>query len=178
MILALTFKCDVQSLKNHQQYDQDEKFTKYVCERLAKEVSDYYIETKSKKARINSEILKKQVDSVRAELNNSISNVASEIDNNYNLNPALSKKASAGKKKAIDVQANTAILTQLVTQSELAKIALRKETPLIQLIDKPIYPLDMQKSSKLKFLIIGGLLGAFMVTFYLLLARIIKENLN
>jgi hypothetical protein len=36
----------------------------------------------------------------------------------------------------VDVQANTAILTELVKQSELAKVTLRKETPLIQIIDR------------------------------------------
>ena len=39
---------------------------------LLKETSDFYIETKSKKARINVEILQKQVDSVKNELNNEI----------------------------------------------------------------------------------------------------------
>jgi hypothetical protein len=42
----------------------------------------------------------------------------------------------------VDVQANTAILTEeLVKQTELAKVTLRKETPLIQIMNGPILPL-------------------------------------
>jgi len=43
---------------------EDQNFSKLFCEQLAKETSDFYIETKSKKARINVDILQKQTDSI------------------------------------------------------------------------------------------------------------------
>ena len=64
---------------------EDELFSKILCESIAKETSDLYIETKSKKARINKDVLQKQVDSVRYELNRAITGVAAETDNVYNL---------------------------------------------------------------------------------------------
>jgi hypothetical protein len=155
---------------------ENELFAKMFCEKLAKETSDFYIETKSKKARMNAEVLQKQVDSVRVELNNAINGVASESDNVYNLNPALSLKSTPSKKRQVDMQANTAILTQLVTQSELSKVALRKETPLIQLIDRPILPLDKEKTGKLVALILGALISGFLSIFYLAL-RLLYEKL-
>jgi uncharacterized protein involved in exopolysaccharide biosynthesis len=156
---------------------KDELFSKVFCESLAKETSDFYIETKSKKARLNANILQKQVDSIRAELNGSITKVALEIDNVYNLNPALNIKGTASKKKQIDVQSNTALLTNLVVQLELAKITLRKETPLIQLIDKPILPLIKEKFGKLKSLFLGGILALFLSVFYLIFVQIFKKIL-
>jgi uncharacterized protein involved in exopolysaccharide biosynthesis len=54
------------------------------------------------------------------------------------------------------VQANTAILTELVKQSELAKVTLRKETPLIQIIDRPILPLAKERFGKAKGIVLGG----------------------
>ena len=62
----------------------NEQFSKLFCEALAKETSEFYIETKSKKAKINVDILQKQADSIRSELNGAIVGVASANDNVYN----------------------------------------------------------------------------------------------
>jgi hypothetical protein len=153
---------------------ENEIFSKIFCESLAKETSDFYIETKSKKARINVEVLQKQVDSVRNALNNAITGLANETDNVYNLNPAFNIKVAPSKKRQIDVQANTSILTNLVVQLELAKINLRKETPLIQLIDSPILPLEKSKLGKLKTMILGGVLSGLFLSFYLILVLILS----
>lgn len=154
---------------------ENEIFSKVFCENLAKETSDFYIETKSKKAKINVSVLQKQVDSVKNALNGAIADVAYETDNVYNMNPALNIKGAPSKRMQIDVQANTAILTNLVVQLELAKITLRKETPLIQLIDKPILPLEKEKFGKLKSIILGGFLSGFLFILYLIFGRLYKK---
>jgi hypothetical protein len=145
---------------------ENEIFAKFFCENLAEETSNFYIGTKIKKAKINADVLQKQVDSIRNELNISITGVANEVDNVYNLNPAFNIKGAPSKKKQIDVQANTAILTNLVVQLELAKITLRKETPLIQLIDRPIFPLENEKFGKLKSIFLGIFLAGFLCILY------------
>ena len=124
---------------------------------------------------MNVEILQKQTDSIREALNNAITGVASESDNVYNLNPAFNVKSSPGKRRQVDVQANTAILTQLVAQLELSKVTLRKETPLIQVIDRPILPLEKDKVSKLKSLILGGFLAGFLTVLYLVFSSLYKK---
>ena len=154
---------------------EDELFSKIFCENLAKEVSKFYIETKSKKARINVGVLQLQVDSVKSQLNSAIMGMASEVDNVYNLNPAFNIKGAPTKKRQIDIQANTAILTNLVVQLELAKITLRKETPLIQLIDTPILPLEKAKFGKMKSIILGGFLTVFIHILYLIFGRLYKK---
>lgn len=146
---------------------ENELFSKLFVEVLAKEVSEFYIETKSKKAKINVEILEKQTDSIRAKLNEAITGVAYANDNTYNLNPALNVKRAPSVQKQIDVQANTVILTQLVTNLEIARVTLRKETPLIQIIDKPILPLKKEKYSKFKSMISIGFLFGFICTFFI-----------
>ena len=156
----------------------NEIFSKIFCENLAKETSDFYIQTKSKKARLNFEVLQNQVDSVRNTLNNAITYIGSEIDNNFNLNPALSNKTASAKKSQIDIQSNTAIFTNLLVQLELSKITLRKETPLIQIIDSPIYPLDKNKHGKINSFITGAFILLFLTIIYLLLAQLAKKLNN
>jgi uncharacterized protein involved in exopolysaccharide biosynthesis len=150
----------------------NELFSKAFAENLAFEVSSYYIEIKSKKARQNMEILQHQTDSIRAELNGAITGVAAAADNTFGLNPAMMVRKSPGTRRQVDVQANTAILTQLVTNLEMAKVSLRKETPLIQVIDKPILPLKKEKVGKLKSLILGGFLAGFLTALILVFKKL------
>lgn len=153
----------------------NELFAKYFCEALAKQVGSFYIETKSKKARMNMSILDRQVDSIRGELNGAITGVAVANDNTFNLNPALNVRRAPSARKQVDVQANTAILTELVKQAELAKVTLRKETPLIQVIDRPILPLSKERLGKAKGILIGGFLSGFFIALFLIGHRLLKK---
>lgn len=157
---------------------ENEVFSKVFNEALADVVSDFYIDSKSEKSRLNMTILQRQLDSIRGELNGSITGVAVANDRTFNLNPALNVKRVPSARKQVDVQANTAILTELVKQTELAKVTLRKDTPLIQIIDKPIYPLKKEKFGKAKGIIMGGFLGGFFIVAFLILKRLWKMLLN
>lgn len=156
----------------------NELFAKYFCEALAKQVGNFYVDTKSKKARINMAILERQVDSIRSELNGSITGVAVANDNTFNLNPAMNVRRAPSARRQVDVQANTAILTELVKQSEMAKVTLRKETPLIQVIDRPILPLAKESFGKLKGGILGGGIFVFISIFFLVGRKFYNENLK
>jgi hypothetical protein len=153
----------------------NELFSKAFAENLVTNVSEFYIETKSKKAKNNVAILQRQADSIRNELNLAITGVAITSDNTFNLNPALNVNRIPSAKKQIDVQANTAILTQLVTNLEMAKVTLLRETPLIQLIDRPILPLKKDKPGKAKSLLMGGLLAGIFTALYLILMKMLKQ---
>ncbi|WP_281298264.1 Wzz/FepE/Etk N-terminal domain-containing protein [Flavobacterium limnophilum] len=153
----------------------NELFSKYFCEALARQVGQFYVATKTKKARANMAILQKQTDSIRGELNGAITGVAVANDNTFNLNPALNVRRAPSARRQVDVQANTAILTELVKQTELAKVTLRKETPLIQVIDRPILPLPKERFGKAKGIVMGGFLVGFLVAFSLIMRRVFKE---
>ncbi|MFD2601229.1 lipopolysaccharide biosynthesis protein [Flavobacterium suzhouense] len=150
----------------------NEHFSKVFTESLANVVSDFYIETKTEKSKINMEILQRQLDSIRGELNGSISGVAVANDRTFALNPALNVKRVPSVRKQVDVQANTTILTELIKQTELAKVTLRKETPLIQVIDRPIYPLKKERFGKAKGIVFGGFIGGFLAVMYFIVRRL------
>jgi uncharacterized protein involved in exopolysaccharide biosynthesis len=153
---------------------ENEAFAKAFSETLAKQVSDFYVDTKSKKARMNMAILQHQTDSIRGELNGAITGVAVANDNTFMLNPALNVNRAPSAKRQVDVQANTAILTELVKQTELAKVTLRKETPLIQVIDRPILPLPKERLGKAKGILIGGFISGFLIVCFLIGRRVLK----
>ena len=154
---------------------ENETFSKAFTETLAKETSEYYVEIKSKKSKMNVEILQYQADSIRNELNGAITGVASATDNVFNLNSAMNVKRTTSARRQVDVQANTAILTQLVAQLEMAKVGLRKETPLLQVIDAPILPLEKEKVGRLKSLVLGGFLAGFLTALYLVFGQLYRK---
>ena len=153
----------------------DEYFAQQFTLALTKTVTDFYVDTKSKKAKENMAILNHQIDSIRGQLNGAITSVAVANDNTFALNPALNVKRVPSARRQVDVQANTAILTEIVKQAELAKVTLRKETPLIQIIDEPILPLPKEEFGKIKGIILGFIMAGFVMILFLILGKIIRE---
>lgn len=156
----------------------NELFSKEFAEALVNVVSTFYIETKTKKQTANVAILQHQTDSVRQELNRAISGVARSTDDIPNLNPARQVLRASSQQRQVDVQANTAILTELVKNLELSKLSLRKETPLFQVIDKPILPLRVERLGKLRGLVNGGFVAGFLTVLVLLSRRILRNMLQ
>jgi uncharacterized protein involved in exopolysaccharide biosynthesis len=155
-----------------------EIFSKLFCENLINQTSNYYVEIKSKKAKLNVSILQKQVDSIRMELNNSINGVAKLNDNIYNLNPAFNIKKTPTARRQIDVQANSAILSQLINNLELSKMTLLKETPLFQIIDTPTIPLKINKTSKIISILISALISFIFSTLVIIINHNYKKYIS
>jgi len=153
----------------------DELFASLFANKLVENVNNSYVETKTKKSTQNLQILQHQADSVRAQLNSSISGVASAIDAAPNANPLLLTLRVPSQRKQVDVQASSAVYAEIVKNLELSKISLRRETPLIQLIDTPVLPLDNNRLSKIKGLIFGFILGAFLSGFWMIMKSILSK---
>lgn len=147
----------------------DEVFSKEFNEAIVDQVNSFYITTKTKKSLENIVILQRKTDSVRAVMNGAIASSAVIVDVTPNLNPTKqSQRLIPAQRSQFSVETNKAILGQLVQNLEMSKMALLKETPLIQVIDEPIYPLQIIKTGKLKSLVIGGILASFLCVIFLL----------
>ena len=154
----------------------NEEFSRHFPEELIKIVSEYYIETKTKKAKSNYLVIKQLTDSVRIELNNAITGVATANDNTFLLNPAFNVKRVPSVHKEVNVQANQAILTELVKNLELARMNLLNETPFIEIIDTPVSPIPADKLAKSKAIVIGGFLGGFLIIGYLVVLNYVRNR--
>lgn len=157
----------------------DEFFSKYFNEAIVKNVNDFYVQTKTKRSSDNVKIIQRQADSVRSVMNGAIYTAAVITDATPNLNPTRQVQRMAPiQKSQFSAEANKAVLTEMVKNLELSKMSLLKETPLIQVIDYPIFPLTKDKFGKLKGLIIGGILGGFVVCLLLIIRKAFKEILG
>lgn len=150
---------------------KSEDFSKSFNEVLVNTVNEFYIKTKTKKSLDNIAILQHKTDSVRAVLNGSISAGATAIDVTPNLNPTRQAQRTIPMQRSqFSAETNKAILGQLVQNLELSKMNLMKESPLIEKIDEPIYPLPSTVTSKTKMAILG-FIGAVMMTVLVLIAQ-------
>ena len=150
---------------------KDEAFAKAFADRIVRTVNDFYVNTKTKKSAENLAILQFQADSIKRVLNYSISGVAAAIDANPNSNPAFQALRVPSQRKQIDVQANGAAYQEVVKNLEIAKITFRKEKPLIQVIDEPVFPLYNERFGKAKGIILGGIIFGFFSVLYLLIKK-------
>lgn len=157
----------------------DETFSKEFNEALVKEVNEFYIQTKTKKSLDNIKILEQKTDSVRAVMNASISTAASVIDATPNLNPTRqSQRVGPTQRAQFSAETNKAILGHLVQNLELSKMSLMKETPLIQVVDEPKYPVFKEEESKLKMVVIFAFLVFLLTALALTFTRIIHISLK
>ncbi len=143
---------------------KDEYFSKNFTEKLVQVVNEFYTQTKTKKTFQNVQILQHQADIVKESLNSSLFGVASAIEASPNANPQLVSLKVLSQKKQIDVQAATAIYSEIVKNLEITKISLREEKPLIQIIDEPVLPLPSSKVKKYIATLVGFFTSALIIS--------------
>lgn len=156
----------------------DEIFAKEFNLQIVKDVNDFYAETKTKKALLNLAVLQHQTDSVKNVLNNSLYKSVSVSDATPNLNPTKQILRAPIQRMQISVEENKAILVQLVQNLEVAKITLRKDAPLIQVVDTPIIPLPVSFMPVWRGCLIFGILGLILAAFFMSARRLYKNLIN
>lgn len=157
----------------------NERFSKNLNTTLVKTVNSFYLETKTKKSRQNLEILQKKVDSISKNVNVAIFESAQAIDNTPNLNPTRQILRVVPMQRAqARSEVNKQIYGQLIQNLELAKVTLLKETPLIQIIDNPLFPLEKKESNPLIYLLVFGFFGFLCVVFVLFFIKNIADILG
>ena len=157
---------------------KDEVFAKIFNEVLVNKVNSFYYKTETKKTAFNLNVLQVQTDSVKGLLDMSFLALAEIDQNTPNLNPLVKTAKVPYQKAMANLQANQAIYLEIVKQLELAKVAHRNKTPLIQIIDKPSFPLENTRWTFLDILILGIFGGGMLIVLLLSLQRIIRQALE
>lgn len=154
--------------------DGDEQFAKSFVENLASTVIDFYVDYRSQKSRQNVEILQRQTDSLNHLINFGIGSIAATSD--LNINPVRQIVRVGSQRRQVDLQVNGALYGELLKNLELSKISLRKQMPLIQIIDTPVLPLEKKKPGRLFTGIIFAFLGVLFTAIFLLVRNHIRET--
>ena len=81
-------------------------------------------------------------------------------------------------KQELDAQLYSMVYAEVLKNLETLKLDMARETPILQMIDTPIYPLKKERLGKAKAIAIGGILGGFLIVSYLLGGVYLKKLLS
>lgn len=155
---------------------KDEVFSKIFPERLIQKATDFYIQTKTKRTKANVELLQQKADSLEKLLSQRTYSVAETQD--LNLNPAKRIATVRAELLSLDKGVIQLMYGEVMKNLEMSKMAMAQETPLIQIVDRPVYPLRKEKFGRLKGLIVGGFLGGFLTIMILSMKRFYRQIMN
>jgi LPS O-antigen subunit length determinant protein (WzzB/FepE family) len=146
----------------------NENFSKYFLETFIDQVTAYYVDIKTERAKKNLEFIQKRTDSMRAAYQSTLYGRA--VTSDANTNPNFQVTLVPQENQQTDVQILKAAYSELARSQEAAKTTLNRSTPLIQYLDRPTLPLRMNTSKRwLSFML--GLLGGMLLTSLFLLLR-------
>ena len=162
-IIYLSFTCS------------DEKFAKFFSESLISEMSRMYISYQTKQSTNTISFLQNRADSVFVELEKAEQEFARVKDINQRIIKA------SGRLKELQLMRNVEVLNtmylELVKNIEVSKLTLLNQTPIIQVIDKPILPLEDTKMSIFLVLLITIFISTTFSIIYIVLRKLVDDSL-
>jgi hypothetical protein len=150
---------------------KEENLSKLISEKILKIATDFYIETKVGRLRNNVARLEKRTDSIYVLLNYKTQSTRQDalllLNGNFsNVNEAINSEISQRDKGML-----TSIYGQLVTNLETSKASLIQETPTVQIVDSPVFPLEKSETKWYMGLLIGLFISFFSSILYFLLFK-------
>jgi LPS O-antigen subunit length determinant protein (WzzB/FepE family) len=155
---------------------KDEAFSKLFEEKLMEETYRFYKDTRTAQSRANINMMQAKADSIKHLYESSLYRSAGYSQ--VNINQALSFAAVPKIKQENNAQLYATVYTEVLKNLETLKLDLARETPIVQIIDTPRFPLEKVRLGKAKAMAIGGVLGGFLIVFYLLGAMFLKKAME
>ena len=153
---------------------QDQYFAKVFVENIIDEMSKFYVGYNTSQSRNTLEFIQNRADSVYLELKLAEEEYAKVQDINQRI-----VKAS-GRLKELQLMRTVQVLNtmyiELVKNLELSKLTLLKETPIIEVMDGPVFPLEDKKIKPLILIVLFVFLAIFLAIIYIILIKIVKDN--
>ena len=152
---------------------ENEDLTISLLEILYEELSAFYIDKAIEKEKKTYKLLEERNDSIKIELSSAEYLLADFNDSNRNL------VTLKGYLKKIRLERQARILSTMynetIRQMEESNFAVKNATPYVQIIDFPSKPISPKKDSLFKALIIGFLIGFFLSTVYIIMAKLFRD---
>lgn len=152
---------------------RDEVFSKLFTERLVATATNFYVATKTQRSRNIVDKLQAQADSILDQLNKTT--IRAAVVKDVNLNPSRQLAQVGSSFATRDESILMTMYAEVAKNLEISKTTLGQDTPIIQVVDSPIFPLKKVKLGKLLCLVVGGFLGAFIAFLLLYFRKLYRE---
>lgn len=147
---------------------EDKYVAQSFTEAIVKNTIEYFLETITSKARKNLQVLQNQRDSAQDYLSSALRRNAGARD--AMVNPLFQSGQVDQYETYVDLQVANALFVEIAKNLTLAEIGLRKQTPLIQVIEYPNFPLNRTGLLWYEWMGLGALVG-FLFGAYLALRQ-------
>lgn len=144
-----------------------------LCNSIYHSLSRFYIDRTIEKEQNIYDIVKTKLDSVSNMIAIKESQLARFKDSSLGLWTNKDKLVQARIQR--DLQVLYQLFEATIKNHEITEHALKSQTPYIQLIDEPIFPIKPDPKSRLKALLLGGILGGFLSVAFVLGRIIYRE---
>ncbi|HEY5588370.1 MAG TPA: lipopolysaccharide biosynthesis protein [Candidatus Paceibacterota bacterium] len=175
-MLSIARKDKKVSIVNVDFKSEDEVFSKLFVETLMTQTYKFYKDTKTSQSRDNINMMQHTADSIKSLYEGALYKSAGFSQ--VNVNPALQFAAVPRIKQENNAQLYGTVYAEVLKNLETLKLDMARETPIVQLIDSPRMPLKKDKLGKVKGIVLGGLLGGFLIVMYLFGTLYIKEMIK
>ena len=151
---------------------KQELLSQYICLQLIKEATTFYIDTKTRRLKINVDRLQRKSDSLEYLLNRKTVSTLSKNQDMLNINPAFTTAGADVEISNRDKIMMSTIYAEVVKNLEISKMSLIQETPTVQLVDLPELPLKKNHLEWWMAMWLGMLLSVIGVAGFLLFSKI------
>ena len=173
--LTVELKSDEANIITLSYISLNQEFAKEFVEKLINEMSKMYIAHQTAQANKTLDFLQDRADSVFSELIIAEQQLAKAKDINQRIIKVTGRLKELQLMREVEVL--NAMYLEIIKNLELSKITLLNKTPIINIIDEPILPLEEDKISKIVAGLLGGFLGGFLSVCFFIFRKLFKYAL-
>lgn len=151
---------------------EDPVFAKLMSERIVRSTLEMYVQYKTNNAGANVASLERKADSLLRLLNRKTYQAAGSVV--VDANPGLRSAVVPAELNTRDKVVLQTLYGEVTKNLEISRLALSQQTPIIQLLDVPAYPLENKKAKLIVVLPVAVLLSLFLAFGWLLLRYLIR----
>ena len=174
--LVVELQSDDANIINLSYTSVNDEFAKVFVEALIEQMSEMYITYQTAQASNTLSFLNNRADSVFIELEIAEEEFAKVKDINQRIVKASGRLKELQLMRRVEVL--SAMYLEIVKNLELSKLTLLNQTPIIQIIDKPILPLEVETKSITALGLLGAFLGGFLSLFFFIFRKLFKDALS
>ena len=174
--LVVELQSDKANIINLSYVSKNEEFAKIFVETLIEQMSKMYITHQTAQASKTLNFLTSRSDSVFIELEIAEEEFAKVKDINQRIVKASGRLKELQLMRSVEVL--NAMYLEIVKNLEISKLTLLNQTPIIQIIDRPILPLKVEEKSKIILGLLGAFLGGFLSLFFFIFKKLFDDALS
>ncbi|MCH8903674.1 MAG: hypothetical protein IIA45_07155 [Bacteroidetes bacterium] len=154
----------------------DEEFSKYLTDFMIDAVTEYYVSHATQRGRETVNVLEAREDSVKSALAVAEIVWARWKDQSHGLVFDQAKVQEVKLRRNMEVLST--MYKEIVKNLEVARFNLLNETPIVQIIDSPKFPLPLLQMGYIKMLVIAIFLGGVLSSGVVIVRRIVLDALK